>query len=100
MGLELFKGFYDLCQPHSSLNSKKRDNGGKHVDVTLTIRCEITGHIWAVEEFTAFLLEQISTKCIILSYSGSKRILATWNYIPVQLSRTYWEQLCILMSTR
>ena len=32
--LELFKSYYDLCLPYSTLSVKKKENNGIHVDVT------------------------------------------------------------------
>ena len=32
--LELFKSYYDLCLPHSTLSVKKKENNGIHMDVT------------------------------------------------------------------
>jgi IS1 family transposase len=53
-GLDLFKGYYNLCQTHSSLSLKKRDNSGKHVDVTPAMKLGITDHVWTIGELMSF----------------------------------------------
>jgi len=55
---DLFKGYYNLCLPHSSLCLKKRDNGGKHVDITPAMKLGITDHVWGIEELMSFSYRQ------------------------------------------
>ena len=56
--LDLFKGFYNLCLPHSSISLRKKDNEGKRVDVTPAMKLGLTDHRWNIEELMSFLYRQ------------------------------------------
>jgi len=56
--LDLFKGFYNLCLPHSSISLRKKDNGGKRIDVTPAMKLGLTDHVWSINEVMSFLYRQ------------------------------------------
>jgi len=57
-GLDLFKGYYNLCIPHSSISIRKKENGGKRVDVTPAMKLGLTDHVWEMTELMSFLYRQ------------------------------------------
>lgn len=56
--LDLFKGFYNLCLPHSSISLRKKDNGGKCINVTPAMKLGLTDHVWSINEMMSFLYRQ------------------------------------------
>ncbi|MBO4357447.1 MAG: hypothetical protein J5813_04685 [Candidatus Methanomethylophilaceae archaeon] len=43
--MDLFKRYYNLCLPHSSISIRKKDNEGKIVDVTPAMKLNLTNHV-------------------------------------------------------
>ncbi len=56
--LDLFKGYYNFCLPHSSISLRKKENNGKHADVTPAMRLGLTDHVWDIGEMMSFLYRQ------------------------------------------
>lgn len=56
--LDLFKGHYNLCLPHSSISIKKKDNDGTRVDITPAMKLGLTDHVWSMNEMMSFLYRQ------------------------------------------
>ena len=55
--LDLFKSYYNLCLPHSSISIKK-DNEGRRVNVTPAMKLGLTDHVWEMTELMSFLYRQ------------------------------------------
>ena len=56
--LDLFKGYYNLCLPHSSLSIKKKNNNGSRKDVTPAMKLGLTDHVWTLPEMMAYPYRQ------------------------------------------
>ena len=56
--LDLFKGYYNLCLPHSSLTLRKKENDGRRKEITPAMKLGLTDHVWSIGEMMNFLYRQ------------------------------------------
>lgn len=56
--LDLFKGYYNLCLPHSSLTLKMKDNDGCRKEITPAMKLGLTDHVWSLSEVMAYPYRQ------------------------------------------
>lgn len=56
--LDILRGVYNLCTPHSSISVRRRDNGGTYVPITPAMKLGLTDHRWSIREMLAYLYRQ------------------------------------------
>ena len=56
--LDILRGVYNLCTPHSSISVRRRDNGGTYVPITPAMKLGLTDHKWSIREMLAYLYRQ------------------------------------------
>ena len=56
--LDIPRGIYNLCTPHSSISVRRRDNGGTYVPITPSMKLGLTDHRWSIREVLAHLYRQ------------------------------------------